>query len=156
MDPSLSNQERYPYFFRTIPSEDLINIGRLQLLQSLGWFRIGMLSSTERVYARVKEWMFVWLYSWLCRTAWFCKYECLLFLQVAAKILQQAHSIPGMEITYYGSFSENTVGAFDQIYNSDVRIILGMFGEEFAQSVLCMVRQSWCIYCYFTLQTMLP
>lgn len=67
-------------------------------------------------------------------------YECLLFLQAAAKILQQAHSIPGMEITYYGSFSENTVSAFDQIYNSEVRIILGMFGEEFAQSVLCMVR----------------
>ena len=52
-DPSLTNRERYPFFYRTIPSEDLINTGRLQLLQTLGWFRIGMFSSTDHVYAKV-------------------------------------------------------------------------------------------------------
>ena len=66
----------------------------------------------------------------------------LIHMQAAERILQQSQSVPGMEITYYGSFSEHIVSAFDQIYSSEVKIILGLFGEEYAQSVLCMVRHN--------------
>ena len=64
-----------------------------------------------------------------------------LFIQTAENFVQLAdHKHQDtMKATYYGSFGENPTFVFDGIYNDDVRIVLGMFSEKYARSVLCQV-----------------
>ena len=47
---------------------------------------------------------------------------------------------PHLDIAYYGSFVLNPAFAFDEIFTSDLRIILGLFGETNARNVLCQVN----------------
>ncbi|XP_025088274.1 gamma-aminobutyric acid type B receptor subunit 1-like [Pomacea canaliculata] len=39
----LENRNLYPFFFRTIPSDAMLNKARLQLLQHFGWSRVAII-----------------------------------------------------------------------------------------------------------------
>ena len=45
-----------------------------------------------------------------------------------------------MDIAYYGSFVLSPEFPFSEIQRNNLRIIIGMFGEKQARSVLCQVR----------------
>ena len=46
--------DRYRKFYRSLPTDLVINGGRLALLPQFGWLRIGTLSSANEGYAEVE------------------------------------------------------------------------------------------------------
>ncbi len=48
--------DRYSKFYRSLPSDLLVNEGRLVLLERFEWVRIGILCSGEDEYVSVSQW----------------------------------------------------------------------------------------------------
>ncbi|ESN94712.1 hypothetical protein HELRODRAFT_164599 [Helobdella robusta] len=42
-NPRLSDRAKYPYFYRTVPSETDFNVARVKLLRQFNWNRVGTL-----------------------------------------------------------------------------------------------------------------
>ena len=61
-------------------------------------------------------------------------------MQAAEHFGSLSRRYPHLDIAYYGSFVLNPEFAFDEIFTSDLRIILGLFGERDARSVICQVK----------------
>ena len=60
--PSLSSTEKYPTFFRTIPSEVQSNSARLAIMQKFGWERVATLSEIENTFSLVCQLMHLHLF----------------------------------------------------------------------------------------------
>ena len=51
----LSNKQKYPLFFRTVPPEKGHNSGRVAVLQYFKWMRIAILTEREPYYEAVSK-----------------------------------------------------------------------------------------------------
>lgn len=52
--PSLSDKNRFPRFYRTIPSEIQVNSLRLAIMRTFNWTRVATLHNTENVFSVVR------------------------------------------------------------------------------------------------------
>ncbi len=46
---------RFPFFHRTLPSYEAVNIGILELMRVMNWNTVALLSSADPTYSRVRN-----------------------------------------------------------------------------------------------------
>lgn len=52
--PVLADKKKYPYFFRTVPSDNAVNPAILKLLQHYQWRRVGTLTQDVQRFSEVR------------------------------------------------------------------------------------------------------
>lgn len=117
-DPSLSDSERYPLFYRSLPSGLFLDAGIVALLKMFGWKRIAVLASVEeRFYTKTGE-------------------------QLVQMTLEQHQDL---RVEFYGNIGDNLHFVFKEILAVDLRIIIGLFSQEVARRLLCEVSAATCM-----------
>lgn len=51
--PVLADKKKYPYFFRTVPSDNAVNPAILKLLKHFRWRRVGTLTQDVQRFSEV-------------------------------------------------------------------------------------------------------
>ncbi|XP_054841720.1 gamma-aminobutyric acid type B receptor subunit 2 [Eublepharis macularius] len=105
--PELADKKKYPYFFRTVPSDNAVNPAILKLLKHYQWKRVGTLTQDIRRFSEVRNDLTGVLYG------------------------------EDIEISDTESFSNDPCTSVKKLKGNDVRIILGQFNEEMAAKVFC-------------------
>ncbi|XP_062986284.1 gamma-aminobutyric acid type B receptor subunit 2 isoform X1 [Elgaria multicarinata webbii] len=105
--PELADKKKYPYFFRTVPSDNAVNPAILKLLKYFQWKRVGTLTQDIRRFSEVRNDLTGVLYG------------------------------EDIEISDTESFSNDPCTSVKKLKGNDVRIILGQFNEEMAAKVFC-------------------
>uniref|UniRef100_A0A8C6X1J6 Gamma-aminobutyric acid type B receptor subunit 2 n=2 Tax=Elapidae TaxID=8602 RepID=A0A8C6X1J6_NAJNA len=105
--PELADKKKYPYFFRTVPSDNAVNPAILKLLKHYKWKRVGTLTQDIRRFSEVRNDLTGVLYG------------------------------EDIEISDTESFSNDPCTSVKKLKGNDVRIILGQFNEEMAAKVFC-------------------
>ncbi|CAH1249664.1 GABBR2 [Branchiostoma lanceolatum] len=106
--PEFSDREKYPTFFRTVPSDLDFNPARVRLLRHFNWTRVATLYHDETNLAIVHS-------------------------QLESSLVKA-----GMNFTAQGFVdAESARRRLKQIKESDARIILGLFNESMARHVFC-------------------
>uniref|UniRef100_A0A8D0DRG2 Gamma-aminobutyric acid type B receptor subunit 2 n=1 Tax=Salvator merianae TaxID=96440 RepID=A0A8D0DRG2_SALMN len=105
--PELADKKKYPYFFRTVPSDNAVNPAILKLLKHYEWKRVGTLTQDIRRFSEVRNDLTGVLYG------------------------------EDIEISDTESFSNDPCTSVKKLKGNDVRIILGQFNEEMAARVFC-------------------
>ncbi|XP_053099844.1 gamma-aminobutyric acid type B receptor subunit 2 isoform X2 [Hemicordylus capensis] len=105
--PELADKKKYPYFFRTVPSDNAVNPAILKLLKHYKWKRVGTLTQDIRRFSEVRNDLTGVLYG------------------------------EDIEISDTESFSNDPCTSVKKLKGNDVRIILGQFDEEMAAKVFC-------------------
>ncbi|KAF7240396.1 Gamma-aminobutyric acid type B receptor subunit 2 [Varanus komodoensis] len=100
--PELADKKKYPYFFRTVPSDNAVNPAILKLLKYFQWKRVGTLTQDIRRFSEVRNDLTGVLYG------------------------------EDIEISDTESFSNDPCTSVKKLKGNDVRIILGQFNEEMA------------------------
>ncbi|KAL9967671.1 hypothetical protein ACROYT_G025952 [Oculina patagonica] len=107
----LSDKEKYPLFFRTIPPEEGHNYGRVAVLKYFKWDRIAILTEREPYYEAA--------------------------LASLTKLLEENNiSIVAQEFLGEGK-EEDHESPINILKVKDARIIVGLFSEEKAVEVFC-------------------
>lgn len=52
--PELADKKKYPYFFRTVPSDNAVNPAILKLLKHYHWKRVGTLTQDVQRFSEVR------------------------------------------------------------------------------------------------------
>lgn len=52
--PELADKKKYPYFFRTVPSDNAVNPAILKLLKRYKWKRVGTLTQDVQRFSEVR------------------------------------------------------------------------------------------------------
>lgn len=52
--PELADKKKYPYFFRTVPSDNAVNPAILKLLKYYQWKRVGTLTQDVQRFSEVR------------------------------------------------------------------------------------------------------
>ncbi|OXB73835.1 UNVERIFIED_CONTAM: hypothetical protein H355_010230, partial [Colinus virginianus] len=105
--PELADKKKYPYFFRTVPSDNAVNPAILKLLKYYQWKRVGTLTQDVQRFSEVRNDLTGVLYG------------------------------EDIEISDTESFSNDPCTSVKKLKGNDVRIILGQFDEEMAVKVFC-------------------
>ncbi|XP_050826979.1 gamma-aminobutyric acid type B receptor subunit 2-like [Serinus canaria] len=105
--PELADKKKYPYFFRTVPSDNAVNPAILKLLKHYHWKRVGTLTQDVQRFSEVRNNL--------------------------TKVLDGKD----IEISDTESFSDDPCTSVKKLKGNDVRIILGQFNEEMAVKVFC-------------------
>ncbi|XP_077789503.1 gamma-aminobutyric acid type B receptor subunit 2 [Podarcis muralis] len=105
--PELADKKKYPYFFRTVPSDNAVNPAILKLLKHYKWKRVGTLTQDIQRFSEVRNDLTGVLYG------------------------------EDIEISDTESFSNDPCTSVKKLKGNDVRIILGQFNEEMAAKVFC-------------------
>ncbi|XP_010119446.1 PREDICTED: gamma-aminobutyric acid type B receptor subunit 2-like, partial [Chlamydotis macqueenii] len=105
--PELADKKKYPYFFRTVPSDNAVNPAILKLLKYFQWKRVGTLTQDVQRFSEVRNDLTGVLYG------------------------------EDIEISDTESFSNDPCTSVKKLKGNDVRIILGQFDEEMAVKVFC-------------------
>ncbi|XP_072453582.1 gamma-aminobutyric acid type B receptor subunit 2 isoform X2 [Notamacropus eugenii] len=105
--PVLADKKKYPYFFRTVPSDNAVNPAILKLLKYYQWKRVGTLTQDIQRFSEVRNDLTGVLYG------------------------------EGIEISDTASFSNDPCTSVKKLKSNDVRIILGQFDQNMAARVFC-------------------
>ncbi|XP_053876310.1 gamma-aminobutyric acid type B receptor subunit 2 [Malaclemys terrapin pileata] len=105
--PELADKKKYPYFFRTVPSDNAVNPAILKLLKYYQWKRVGTLTQDVQRFSEVRNDLTGVLYG------------------------------EDIEISDTESFSNDPCTNVKKLKGNDVRIILGQFDEQMAAKVFC-------------------
>ncbi|XP_043832547.1 gamma-aminobutyric acid type B receptor subunit 2 isoform X1 [Dromiciops gliroides] len=105
--PVLADKKKYPYFFRTVPSDNAVNPAILKLLKYYQWKRVGTLTQDIQRFSEVRNDLTGVLYG------------------------------EGIEISDTASFSNDPCNSVKKLKSNDVRIILGQFDQNMAAKVFC-------------------
>uniref|UniRef100_A0A8D2M5Q3 Gamma-aminobutyric acid type B receptor subunit 2 n=1 Tax=Zonotrichia albicollis TaxID=44394 RepID=A0A8D2M5Q3_ZONAL len=105
--PELADKKKYPYFFRTVPSDNAVNPAILKLLKHYHWKRVGTLTQDVQRFSEVRN------------------------------NLTGVLDGKDIEISDTESFSDDPCTSVKKLKGNDVRIILGQFNEEMAVKVFC-------------------
>ncbi|XP_038626222.1 gamma-aminobutyric acid type B receptor subunit 2, partial [Tachyglossus aculeatus] len=105
--PVLADKKKYPYFFRTVPSDNAVNPAILKLLKYYQWKRVGTLTQDVQRFSEVRNDLTGVLYG------------------------------EDIEISDTESFSNDPCTSVKKLKGNDVRIILGQFDQNMAAKVFC-------------------
>ncbi|XP_032760071.1 gamma-aminobutyric acid type B receptor subunit 2 [Rattus rattus] len=105
--PVLADKKKYPYFFRTVPSDNAVNPAILKLLKHFRWRRVGTLTQDVQRFSEVRNDLTGVLYG------------------------------EDIEISDTESFSNDPCTSVKKLKGNDVRIILGQFDQNMAAKVFC-------------------
>ncbi|XP_040818726.1 gamma-aminobutyric acid type B receptor subunit 2 [Ochotona curzoniae] len=105
--PVLADKKKYPYFFRTVPSDNAVNPAILKLLKYYRWRRVGTLTQDVQRFSEVRNDLTGVLYG------------------------------EDIEISDTESFSNDPCTSVKKLKGNDVRIILGQFDQNMAAKVFC-------------------
>uniref|UniRef100_A0ABI7WUS7 G-protein coupled receptors family 3 profile domain-containing protein n=1 Tax=Felis catus TaxID=9685 RepID=A0ABI7WUS7_FELCA len=105
--PVLADKKKYPYFFRTVPSDNAVNPAILKLLKHYQWKRVGTLTQDVQRFSEVRNDLTGVLYG------------------------------EDIEISDTESFSNDPCTSVKKLKGNDVRIILGQFDQNMAAKVFC-------------------
>ncbi|KAF6023761.1 GABBR1 [Bugula neritina] len=113
--PALSDNTRFPTFFRTHPSATLHNPTRLKLFKKFKWSRIATLQQMEEVFtSTIKN------------------------LEEVIKLDSgKGEEVEPVEISIRQSFQTDPSPAVRSLKKQDARIIVGVFYEDMARRVFC-------------------
>ncbi|XP_071956737.1 gamma-aminobutyric acid type B receptor subunit 2-like [Antedon mediterranea] len=107
--PSLSQQDKYPYFYRTVPSESADNVARIRLIKYFNWTSIGTIHQDVSRFSYAQD------------------------------QLDKEAERNGVNITISASFSDDTKSAIMELKKSHARILVGFFDEVYARNFFCQV-----------------
>ncbi|XP_029442963.1 LOW QUALITY PROTEIN: gamma-aminobutyric acid type B receptor subunit 2 [Rhinatrema bivittatum] len=107
--PVLADKKKYPYFFRTVPSDNAVNPAIVKFLKHFSWKRVGTLTQDVQRFSEVRN-------------------------DLTGE-LENAN----IQIADTESFSNDPCISVKKLKNNDVRIILGQFDEHMAAKVFCCV-----------------
>ncbi|XP_025087518.1 gamma-aminobutyric acid type B receptor subunit 2-like isoform X2 [Pomacea canaliculata] len=115
-DPLLSDRDKYPNFFRTVPSDSDYNPARLALLRHFNWSSVGTLfqDASQGGAARYG------------------------YAHNRFDSLMEKHTI---NVSKVESFADDPSTAIQNLRDHDIRIIVGNFAENMARKVFCSARQ---------------
>ncbi|XP_014673701.1 PREDICTED: gamma-aminobutyric acid type B receptor subunit 2-like [Priapulus caudatus] len=105
--PNLSNKKKYPWFFRTIGSQNAQNPTYVEIIQTYGWTRVACIHESVGLFSSAME-------------------------DVIPKLEAANITIITSEI-----FTDNPVQQIANIKRHDGRIIIGFFYEDMAVKVFC-------------------
>uniref|UniRef100_A0A8I3RTN8 Gamma-aminobutyric acid type B receptor subunit 2 n=2 Tax=Canis lupus familiaris TaxID=9615 RepID=A0A8I3RTN8_CANLF len=111
--PVLADKKKYPYFFRTVPSDNAVNPAILKLLKHYQWKRVGTLTQDVQRFSEVRNDLTGVLYG------------------------------EDIEISDTESFSNDPCTSVKKLKGNDVRIILGQFDQNMAAKVFCCTPQQY-------------
>nr|XP_032807612.1 gamma-aminobutyric acid type B receptor subunit 2-like isoform X1 [Petromyzon marinus] len=109
--PVLADKKKYPYFFRTVPSDNAVNPAIVRFLHLIKWTRVGTLAQDVQRFSEVHNDL--------------------------TKELEKMD----IEVADTQSFSNDPCANVRKLKDADVRIILGQFDEEMATKVFCCAYQ---------------
>eukprot|EP00731_Ephydatia_muelleri_P024104 Em0016g375a len=114
--PSLSDKNRFPRFYRTIPSEIQVNSLRLAIMRTFNWTRVATLHNTENVFSVSSD-----------------------DFSASYNLLYPNSSTDGNndELLISRSFTDNSSISLQQIKDNDIRIILAWMYEDQAVTTFC-------------------
>ncbi|XP_030849459.1 gamma-aminobutyric acid type B receptor subunit 2 [Strongylocentrotus purpuratus] len=110
--PSLSQRDKYPHFFRTVPSQNDLGAARVKLFQLFNWTKIATL---HQDYPR--------------------------FSYAQSKQVKMAEE-NGITTIVEATFADNPRPALDQLKEKGARIVMGFFDEHMARRVFCEVYRA--------------
>ncbi|XP_067655790.1 gamma-aminobutyric acid type B receptor subunit 2-like [Haliotis asinina] len=114
-NPLLSERDKYPFFFRTVPSDSDFNPARLALLRNFNWTRVGTLFQFDPKGSPKYNYAHNRLVSLLGKT--------------------------NIQIDQEQSFAVDPEAALEKLKAEDIRIILGNFDESTARRVFCAAHK---------------
>ncbi|ELK34195.1 Gamma-aminobutyric acid type B receptor subunit 2 [Myotis davidii] len=139
--PVLADKKKYPYFFRTVPSDNAVNPAILKLLKHFQWKRVGTLTQDVQRFSEVRNDLTGVLYGEdieISDTESFSNDPC-----TSVKKLKVRNDLTGVlygediEISDTESFSNDPCTSVKKLKGNDVRIILGQFDQHMAAKVFC-------------------
>ncbi|XP_071510393.1 gamma-aminobutyric acid type B receptor subunit 2-like [Diadema antillarum] len=107
--PSLSQRDKYPHFFRTVPSETDIGAARVRLFQLFNWTSIATIHQDTPRYSYAQS-----------------------------KQVKMADD-NGVHTVVEATFADDPQAAVKQVKSAGARIVMGFFDEEMARRVFCEV-----------------
>ncbi|XP_070566247.1 gamma-aminobutyric acid type B receptor subunit 2-like isoform X2 [Ptychodera flava] len=110
-EPFLSEREKYPTFFRTVPSEADFNPAKLKLLDHFNWTRVATIHQDTPNFSIAHNKM--------------------------SSLLETADK----ELVKVASFAEDPENAVQDVKDSGARIIIGYFEEAIAGKVFCWAHR---------------
>ncbi|XP_041423570.1 gamma-aminobutyric acid type B receptor subunit 2 [Xenopus laevis] len=105
--PVLADKKKYPYFFRTVPSDNAVNPAIVKFLKHFKWKRVGTLTQDIQRFSEVRN-------------------------DLTGELEDSAIQIADTE-----SFSNDPCISVKKLKGNDVRIIIGQFDEHMAAKVFC-------------------
>ncbi|XP_059828525.1 gamma-aminobutyric acid type B receptor subunit 2 [Hypanus sabinus] len=105
--PVLADKKKYPYFFRTVPSDNAVNPAVVKFLKHFHWRRVGTLTQDVQRFSEVRN-------------------------DLTSELEKADIQIADTE-----SFSNDPCMSVRKLRDNDVRIILGQFDEKMAAKVFC-------------------
>ncbi|XP_051872849.1 gamma-aminobutyric acid type B receptor subunit 2 isoform X2 [Pristis pectinata] len=105
--PVLADKKKYPYFFRTVPSDNAVNPAVVKFLKHFHWRRVGTLTQDVQRFSEVRN-------------------------DLTSELEKADIQIADTE-----SFSNDPCLSVKKLRDNDVRIILGQFDERMAAKVFC-------------------
>uniref|UniRef100_A0A8C4QFY0 Gamma-aminobutyric acid type B receptor subunit 2 n=1 Tax=Eptatretus burgeri TaxID=7764 RepID=A0A8C4QFY0_EPTBU len=109
--PVLADKNKYPYFFRTVPSDNAVNPAIIRFLQRFKWKRVGTLTQDVQRFSEVRN-------------------------DLTSELEKADIHIADTE-----SFSNDPCASIRKLKEDDVRIILGQFNEKMSIEVFCCAYQ---------------
>uniref|UniRef100_UPI00358F6F03 gamma-aminobutyric acid type B receptor subunit 2 n=1 Tax=Myxine glutinosa TaxID=7769 RepID=UPI00358F6F03 len=109
--PVLADKNKYPYFFRTVPSDNAVNPAIIRFLQRFKWKRVGTLTQDVQRFSEVRN-------------------------DLTSELEKADIHIANTE-----SFSNDPCASIRKLKEDDVRIILGQFNEKMSIEVFCCAYQ---------------
>ncbi|XP_072109542.1 gamma-aminobutyric acid type B receptor subunit 2 isoform X2 [Mobula birostris] len=111
--PVLADKKKYPYFFRTVPSDNAVNPAVVKFLKHFHWRRVGTLTQDVQRFSEVRN-------------------------DLTSELEKADIQIADTE-----SFSNDPCMSVRKLRDNDVRIILGQFDEKTAAKVFCCTPQQY-------------
>ncbi|XP_069814252.1 gamma-aminobutyric acid type B receptor subunit 2 isoform X2 [Dendropsophus ebraccatus] len=105
--PVLADKKKYPYFFRTVPSDNAVNPAIVKFLKHFKWQRVGTLTQDIQRFSEVRN-------------------------DLTGELEDSDIQIADTE-----SFSNDPCISVKKLKGNDVRIIIGQFDEHMAAKVFC-------------------
>ncbi|XP_044180693.1 gamma-aminobutyric acid type B receptor subunit 2-like [Acropora millepora] len=109
--PILQNREKYPLFYRTIPSDAACNKGLISLLKKFKWRQVGIIGKTDISHS-----------------------------QTTANLREELEK-SDINILTSETFTDDPTAQVKSLKEKDVRIIIGNFDEKSARRVFCQAYQ---------------
>ncbi|XP_030639104.1 gamma-aminobutyric acid type B receptor subunit 2-like [Chanos chanos] len=105
--PTLANKRKYPNFFRTVPSDSVVNPGVVRFLRHYGWSRVATLTKDDPKFSEVRADLI--------------------------ELLKNAD----IQTASAEAFSHDPCSSVKKLKDHDVRIVIGQFDARSAVKVFC-------------------
>ncbi|CAH3180504.1 unnamed protein product [Porites lobata] len=106
----LSDKEKYPLFFRTIPPDKAQNLGRLAILKHFNWKKVAIITESESYYQAAYD---------------------------SLKTLLAENNLSIIVHESLGEGEESHQSSIKVLKERDARVIIGLFSEEKAIELFC-------------------